>query len=336
MQAGARYCVWAIRDASYRKLQRRLTRTILIVDDSSEFRALARRIAQAAGLEVVAEAADGVEALSAAATTNPDVVLLDVRLPGLDGIAVAELLAVRRSPPAVVLTSSTDTRELRRAPRRRAGPRVHPEGAALRSRTRRPPGRGALHLVLARRRRRASTATADGATSGARRRQQLEPVRLERDRRPHLRRRRRRGRRPGRSRARPRTAARGSPARARSPPRTVARPPRGGRSSAVRRPARERVRAFRSTSRRSSRAARGGPRRAATRPSATPRRRAGTTRIAADWRPRRSPPSRLGGVERRQQSARQRARRGRECLEHRRPDRSEAMMFAWQETPGRR
>jgi DNA-binding NarL/FixJ family response regulator len=49
-----------------------------------------------------------VDALSAAATTNPDVVLLDVRLPGLDGIAVAELLAVRRSPPAVVLTSSTD------------------------------------------------------------------------------------------------------------------------------------------------------------------------------------------------------------------------------------
>jgi DNA-binding NarL/FixJ family response regulator len=49
-----------------------------------------------------------VAALSAAATTNPDVVLLDVRLPGLDGIAVAELLAVRRSPPAVVLTSSAD------------------------------------------------------------------------------------------------------------------------------------------------------------------------------------------------------------------------------------
>lgn len=56
----------------------------------------------------MAEAADGVDALSAAATTNPDVVLLDIRLPGLDGIAVAELLAVRRSPPAVVLTSSAD------------------------------------------------------------------------------------------------------------------------------------------------------------------------------------------------------------------------------------
>lgn len=52
--------------------------------------------------------ADGEAALAAAADTNPDVVLLDVRLPGLDGIAVAELLAWRKSPPAVVLTSSSD------------------------------------------------------------------------------------------------------------------------------------------------------------------------------------------------------------------------------------
>ena len=83
------------------------TRTALIVDDHPEFRAVARMIVEGAGLEVVAEAADGA-ALAAAADTNPDVVLLDVRLPGLDGIAIAELLAVRHSPPAVVLTSSTD------------------------------------------------------------------------------------------------------------------------------------------------------------------------------------------------------------------------------------
>ena len=85
------------------------TRTALIVDDHPEFRAVARMIIEGAGLEVVAEVADGEAALAAAADTNPDVVLLDVRLPGLDGITgIAELLAVRRSPPAVVLTSSTD------------------------------------------------------------------------------------------------------------------------------------------------------------------------------------------------------------------------------------
>ncbi len=65
-------------------------------------------IVEAAGLEVVAEVADGEAALAAAADIDPDVVLLDVRLPGLDGIAVAELLARRKSPPAVVLTSSAD------------------------------------------------------------------------------------------------------------------------------------------------------------------------------------------------------------------------------------
>jgi DNA-binding NarL/FixJ family response regulator len=81
---------------------------VLIVDDHPEFRAVARMIVERAGLEVVAEAADGAAALAAAADTDPDVVLLDVRLPGLDGIAVAERLAARKSPPAVVLTSSSD------------------------------------------------------------------------------------------------------------------------------------------------------------------------------------------------------------------------------------
>jgi DNA-binding NarL/FixJ family response regulator len=56
----------------------------------------------------VGEVADGEAALMATADTDPDVVLLDVRLPGRDGIAVAELLAWRKSPPAVVLTSTTD------------------------------------------------------------------------------------------------------------------------------------------------------------------------------------------------------------------------------------
>ena len=83
-------------------------RTVLIVDDHPEFRAIARMIVEGAGLEVVAEVPDGEAALAAAADTEPDLVLLDVRLPGLDGIAIAELLAVRRSPPAVVLMSSAD------------------------------------------------------------------------------------------------------------------------------------------------------------------------------------------------------------------------------------
>jgi DNA-binding NarL/FixJ family response regulator len=80
----------------------------LIVDDHPEFRAAARIIVERAGFEVVAEVADGEAALAAVADTDPDVVLLDVRLPGLDGMAVAELLALRNSPPVVVLISSSD------------------------------------------------------------------------------------------------------------------------------------------------------------------------------------------------------------------------------------
>ncbi len=98
----------AIQVVSYRKLARVPARTALIVDDHAGFRAAARMIVEAAGLEVVAEVADGEAALAAAADMDPDVVLLDVRLPGLDGIAVAKLLAERKSPPVVVLTSSAD------------------------------------------------------------------------------------------------------------------------------------------------------------------------------------------------------------------------------------
>jgi DNA-binding NarL/FixJ family response regulator len=84
------------------------SRTVLIVDDHAAYRAVARLVAEAAGLDVVGEAADGEAALAAVAASAPDVVLLDVRLPGLDGIAVAELLAARETPPAVVLISSSD------------------------------------------------------------------------------------------------------------------------------------------------------------------------------------------------------------------------------------
>ena len=79
---------------------------LLIVDDHAGFRAVARKLLQGDGFEVVAEAADGREALTEAARAEPDVVLLDVHLPGSDGFAVSELLACLRCSPTVVLTSS--------------------------------------------------------------------------------------------------------------------------------------------------------------------------------------------------------------------------------------
>jgi DNA-binding NarL/FixJ family response regulator len=83
-----------------------VSRTVLIVDDHDGFRAGARALLEADGFEVVGEAADGETALEAVFRLRPDVVLLDVQLPGLDGFAVAERLAAERDPPAVVLISS--------------------------------------------------------------------------------------------------------------------------------------------------------------------------------------------------------------------------------------
>jgi DNA-binding NarL/FixJ family response regulator len=86
-----------------------LLTTVVIVDDHGPFRAAARRMLEAAGgFVIVGEAADADEALAVVATSAPDVVLLDVHLPGTDGIAVAERLAVGRDPPRVVLISSRD------------------------------------------------------------------------------------------------------------------------------------------------------------------------------------------------------------------------------------
>ena len=83
--------------------------SILIVDDHPSFRACARALLEAEGLQVGGEAADGAEALRAVQELRPDVVLLDVQLPDTDGFDVAARLTKLNShAPAVVLTSSRD------------------------------------------------------------------------------------------------------------------------------------------------------------------------------------------------------------------------------------
>jgi DNA-binding NarL/FixJ family response regulator len=82
--------------------------TVLIVDDHAAFRASARALLEAEGFDVVGEAADGAGAVEAVAALRPEIVLLDIQLPDLDGLAVAQQLAVAPDPPAVVLISSRD------------------------------------------------------------------------------------------------------------------------------------------------------------------------------------------------------------------------------------
>jgi DNA-binding NarL/FixJ family response regulator len=87
---------------------RRVRSTVLIVDDHDAYRRSASALLEAEGFAVVGEAADGVSALEAAARLRPDVVLLDIRLPDIDGLQVAERLAAVPEPPSVVLISSRD------------------------------------------------------------------------------------------------------------------------------------------------------------------------------------------------------------------------------------
>ncbi len=79
---------------------------VLIVDDNEGFRAVARQLLSGAGFDVVAEAVDGADAVAVARAFQPDVVLLDVQLPDVDGFLVAEKLAAGPRPPTVVLVST--------------------------------------------------------------------------------------------------------------------------------------------------------------------------------------------------------------------------------------
>src|SRR5215203_7296929 len=83
-------------------------KTVLIVDDHPSFRVTARALLESEGFEVVGEAADGTTAIEEAKRLKPDVMLLDVQLPDMDGFAVAEALCRNGWSPAVVLTSSRD------------------------------------------------------------------------------------------------------------------------------------------------------------------------------------------------------------------------------------
>jgi DNA-binding NarL/FixJ family response regulator len=83
--------------------------TVLIVDDHPSFRASARELLEAEGYVIVGEAENGAAALAAVAELKPDLVLLDVQLPDMDGFQVAKQLCKLANPPAVVLTSSRDS-----------------------------------------------------------------------------------------------------------------------------------------------------------------------------------------------------------------------------------
>jgi len=82
--------------------------TVLIVDDHATFRTTVRAVLEADGYDVIGEASDGNAGIAAVRELEPDVVLLDVRLPDIDGFDIATLLTGNGHGPAVIVTSSSD------------------------------------------------------------------------------------------------------------------------------------------------------------------------------------------------------------------------------------
>jgi DNA-binding NarL/FixJ family response regulator len=98
-----------------------MTCTILIVDDHPSFRASARVVLESEGFNVVGEAADGASALQECCRLRPQVVLLDVQLPDIDGFDVCAQIVAHVEHPVVIMTSSRDSSDF--------GPLVSTSGA---------------------------------------------------------------------------------------------------------------------------------------------------------------------------------------------------------------
>jgi DNA-binding NarL/FixJ family response regulator len=82
---------------------------VLIADDQALFREGLRKVLEANGLEVVGEAANGEEAVQLAVERTPDVVLMDLRMPVMDGVgATRQIAQLPRAPRVVALTTFDD------------------------------------------------------------------------------------------------------------------------------------------------------------------------------------------------------------------------------------
>ncbi|WP_264029296.1 response regulator transcription factor [Cellulosimicrobium sp. SH8] len=85
---------------------------VMVVDDDAMVRRLLRTILQAGGVDVVAEATDGDEVVTGVQAHHPDVVLMDLRMPRLDGIGATRAVTTLPDPPGVIAMTSFDTEQV--------------------------------------------------------------------------------------------------------------------------------------------------------------------------------------------------------------------------------
>ena len=85
-----------------------MSHTVLIVDDHPSFRASARTVLESEGFDVIGEAADGASAITEICRLRPEIVLLDVQLPDIDGFDVCLQITAYAGHPTVIMTSSRD------------------------------------------------------------------------------------------------------------------------------------------------------------------------------------------------------------------------------------
>jgi len=87
---------------------------VLLVDDSLETRTALRELLEAQGIAIVGEAAEGAVGIDLAKELMPDVVLMDVRMPGLGGIEATEIITSTLPDTRVIVLTTLDDESVRR------------------------------------------------------------------------------------------------------------------------------------------------------------------------------------------------------------------------------